>query len=203
MSDTVGERSIPMVCATGVMKPGPTRIGKIGKTVTLPRTIPIATLFASGIGATLGIFFALTFGSASNIPVGIGIGGGLGWLLVSYSPLRNESLLKWFELTFKSQTRSRYVKGRRVIPAVGVAVVKAPSSGPVILRRSATRVPIGHYDERGVPRTAKNLNLPQHSNDPALWHHAAAPEHGARHLPGFETGHPSKKNNSTKTLTKS
>lgn len=191
-----------MVCATGVMKPGPTRIGRIGRNFTLPRTIPIATLFSTGIGAAIGAFLAVTIGSASNIPLGLVFGGGLGWLVVSYSPLRNESLLKWFELTFKSQTRSRYVKGRRVIPAVGVAVVKAPSSGPVLLRRSAARVPTGHYDERGVPRTAKNLNLPEHSNDPSLWYHTSAPEHGARHLPGFETDTPAKKNNSRKALTR-
>lgn len=174
---------VPMICATSVMKPGPTRIGRLVGGVTLPRTVPVVNLFAAGIGALLGVVLGMTFGSGfETVVVSGGISGGAGWMAVTYSPLKNESLLKWFELQFKSQTRTRYVNGRRVTVAVGVAVVRAPSSGAVRLARSAARVPVGQYDERGVVRSARNQNLD--ASDVTSYRTATVPHHGAVSLPG-------------------
>lgn len=180
--------TVPMICATSVMKPGRTRIGTLGKNLTLPRTIPIVNLVAALIGAFVGLTFAVFLGNGFNsIAIGVGLGAGAGWMSVTYSPLRNESLAKWFELQFKSQTRSRYINGRRVTVAVGTAVVKAPSSGPVILRRSAVRVPVGHYDERGVVRSAANHNLLAHQSGSHLGVVADAQLAGGVPLPAEES----------------
>lgn len=177
-------QGIPMICATSVMKPGRARIGRISKDITLPRTIPIVNLVAAGIGMFLGLALAVTIGDGiESIAVGLGLGGGAGWMAVTYSPLKNESLLKWFELKVKSQTRARYVNGRRVILAVGTGVVDGPSSGSVLLLRSAVRVTPGQYDERGVVRSVSNMNLEHGSSDPALLSAASLPPAGAVMLP--------------------
>lgn len=158
MSDTT-----PMICATSVMKPGRTRIGRIGGNLTLPRTVPVVNLVASGVGAFIGLVLAMAIGDGANaVALGLGLGGFAGWMAVTYSPLKNESLAKWLELQVKSQTRARYINGERVILAVGVGVVAGPSSGPVLLQRSAVRVPAGQYDDRGAP--VSNARLVDHSH---------------------------------------
>lgn len=176
------DAGVPMVCATSVMKPGRSRIGKISGNISLPRTVPIINLVASGVGGFIGLIFGLALGGMESIALGLGLGAGAGWMAVTYSPLRNESLLKWFELQFKSQTRTRYVNGRRVTVAVGVAIVAAPSSGSVRLLRSAVRVPAGQYDERGAVRSARNQNL-EHEGAPALLAGRTAPDLGSSPLP--------------------
>lgn len=173
---------VPMVCATSVMKPGRARIGKIGGNIALPRTIPIINLFATGIGAFIGLWISMFVGGMNAVAVGLGIGGLAGWMAVTYSPLQNESLLKWFELKFKSQTRTRYVNGHRVTVTVGTAVIMAPSSGPVMLLRSAVRVAPGQYDDRGAVRSAANQNV-EGTSDLALLGRGRAPAPGATPLP--------------------
>lgn len=174
---------VPMICATSVMKPGRARIGKIGGNITLPRTIPLVNLFATAIGAFLGFAASLLVGGADALVIGLGVGAGAGWMAVTYSPLKNESLLKWFELKFKSQTRTRYVNGRRVTVAVGTAVITAPSTGTVLLLRSAVRVPAGQYDERGAVRSNNNRNIDSITGDRALSGAGRTPAAGAVPLP--------------------
>jgi len=144
--------AVPMICATSVMKPGPTRIGRIGGNITLPRTVPVINLAAAIVGALAGLALAVSIGDGGNSTlIALGLGAFAGWMAVTYSPLKNESLAKWIELQIKSQTRARYVNGERVILAVGVAVTDGPSSGRVVVRRSAARVAPGQFDDRGAP----------------------------------------------------
>jgi hypothetical protein len=158
--DDQEQQGPPMICATSVMRPGRMRIGQLGGGVTLPRTIPIINLFAAAFGALVGLGIgALLHPGLQGILYGVAFGSFAGWLAVTYSPLKNESLLKWFELKFKASTRSRYVNGRRVTYAVGTAVVPGPPSGDVLLQRSAVHIPPTQYDERGVLRAVGNRNL--------------------------------------------
>lgn len=180
-----------MICATSVMKPGRARIGKIGGNVALPRTVPIINLVATILGGLVGLFFSLQLADGTSWVMGVGLGAGAGWLLVTYSPLKNESFLKWFELTVKSQTRSRYVDGRRVTVAVGTAVVTAPSSGRVRLERAAARVSPGQYDPRGVVRSIRNQNLDVGDTDPLLAARSrTVPHEGSTPLPSDEVASP-------------
>lgn len=159
-----------MICATGVMRTGPTRIGRVGG-FTLPRTVSVVALAGSAVGAMLGMALASMLGSDLTAYVyGAAFGGAGGWFVVSYSPLRGESLLKWFQLQASTATRARYIDGERVTLAVGVALLPRPPVGRVRLLRSAVRVPVGQYDERGVPISAANRNLPSDGGlDPAFY----------------------------------
>lgn len=182
MSDD--EPGAAMVCATKIMNPGQIRIGRIGQQFTLPRTVPVRSLFAIAIGAVVGVLFGRAIGGDSWV-VSVAICSMLGWGVVTYSPLQNESLMKWFELKIRNRTRTRMVDGKRVITSVGGAVVTAPIAGMVSLRRAAVRVPAGQFDERGVPRSARNRNLDEVS---AMIYGSGVVPEGARTLPRGEDG---------------
>lgn len=159
MNETQGPA---MICATSVVKPGRARIGQIGGNVTLPRTVEIMTLFAVAAGFLAGLALAAfvpTGGSQKYFMGGI-FGGAAGWFIVTFSPMQNESLLTWLGLTVKTLRQQRYVEGRPVVLAVGVSMVEREAVGRVRLVRGAIRIPAGTFDDRGVPRTAANRNLP-------------------------------------------
>ena len=59
-----------MFAATRVINPGPTRIGQIGNSFTLPRTVPIVVLIACAIG------FQQEWHVEEERPIGSGDGNG-------------------------------------------------------------------------------------------------------------------------------
>lgn len=155
-----------MITATDALRPGRQRVGEILPGLRLPRTVAIVNLVAVLIGGGVGLALGAALGSMDTIAITGAMGALAGWGLVEYSPLKNESLLKWFELRVKTRTRERFVDGQRAIVAVGVAVVRAPSSGSVRLARSAVHVPAGAFDERGAPYSAKNGTLAESVYNP-------------------------------------
>jgi len=142
-----------MLVATEALRPPPLRIGKLGPNFTLPRTVPAIPLLVGGLTA---IIFAVAFSliidpTIPSIMYSATIGGLVGTAAVSYSPLRGESLLRWFGLKYKStRNRSRMVDGKPVRLAVGICYVSPPISGAVGIRPGSIPVRPGLFDDRGV-----------------------------------------------------
>lgn len=152
--------TVPMIIATRVMKPGRMRVGKIGNNITLPRTVAVVTLVAGAIGALVGAAFGLVLGpSVRTILFGAVFGGGLGVLVVNYSPIEGESLLKWAGLSLRARRQQIYVNGQPTRLAIGICPVSRSAHGPVRIRRGAVTVPPSQYDERGVLIAKRNHNL--------------------------------------------
>lgn len=145
----------PMICATRVLKPGGARIGRIAGGFTLPRTLPVVTFVLTGIGAVFGFVLALLAGGWNPLPLGIGaaLGGGGGYALATFSPLRGESMAKWILLTLSGTRTKRRIDGKPVTLSVGVAVAGRVPVGRVRIRQSAVRVRPGTVDDRGVALT--------------------------------------------------
>lgn len=151
MSDR--ENGPVMLVATEALRPPKLRIGKLGNNVTLPRTVPVASLLAGAAGALLSvlIFTSIVGWSVAKVAYSGVVGATIGVVLVTYSPLRGESLLKWFGLKVRSsRNRSRYVDGKPVRLAVGICYVPSVVKGMVSLRAGAVPVRPGLYDERGT-----------------------------------------------------
>lgn len=119
-----------MFCATKVVNPGPTRVGRITKSIVLPRTVPLVTLIASAVGALAMLLLVVVFTrSLQSMILGLGFGAALGWAFVSYSPLQGESLAKWFGLKFTSYQDRMVVQGKSVRVHIGVATVNRLAQG--------------------------------------------------------------------------
>ena len=141
----------PMICATRVLRPGGHRIGKIGSAITLPRTVPLVTAVLVGIGAVFGIVIAILAGAGSaTLGVGAAIGGGIGYALATFSPLRGESMIRWIMLQITGAAKKRKIDGKPVMLAVGTAIAGRVPAGTIRIRHSAVRVRPGSVDERGV-----------------------------------------------------
>ena len=156
------EAEIPMICATGAIKTGPTRIGHIAGNITLPRTVALPTLALTLAGLLVGfiVMLAAPWGGLQATVIGTVFGGMFGYLLGTYSPLRGESMLTWLGLQANTLRRQRKVRGKPVTVAVGVGISDRDALGKFKLQRSAVRVPAGRYDERGVLISVRNRNVP-------------------------------------------
>ena len=152
-----------MLVATEALRPPKLRIGRLGNNITLPRTVPAAALFAGGFGALLGValFTVIVGWTVASVAYSATIGGIIGVALVTYSPLRGESLLRWLGLKIKSsRNRVRYVEGSPVRLAVGTCYIPAPNQGAIRLRAGAVQVRPGLFDERGTRHRESRRVLP-------------------------------------------
>ena len=159
MSETSPEqvKGPVMINATRVLKNEGTRIGRISKDITLPRTVRLVAAVGVGIGAFVGLILGLIFGgSLQNIAYVMVVTGGIGYLATSYSPLKGESLATWLSLQVTSALSSKRIDGKPVQLSVGVAPASRLASGKVQLKRSAVKVSPGTVDERGVLVDPKN-----------------------------------------------
>jgi hypothetical protein len=148
-----------MIVATDALRPPQIRIGHIAGNITLPRTIPLRTLLIGGGGALLGlsIGFIIGGGNLSFTMYGTATGAALGAFLVSWSPLKGESLGKWLGLKVLNSRRKIKLKGESVQLAVGIAVLTEATIGKVHLFPGAVNVPPSQYDERGVRLRASQI----------------------------------------------
>jgi hypothetical protein len=139
-----------MLCATPVLKPGPLRIGRIGNHVTLPRTVPVANLFAAAAGAVAALAVVLLLTSSlMSVVLGAAAGAAFGWVAVSYSPLRGESLTRWLGLQVTSRMNRIEVDGRPARAYVGICPLPEVARGMVRILPGAVDVIEGSVDERG------------------------------------------------------
>lgn len=151
--------TVSMIFATRVMKPGRSRIGRIGR-ISLPRTIPVAYLVAGIVGGLFGALVGVAVGgSTRSILMGTAFGAMLGVGAVAYQPFEGESLWTFLGLTWKSRRTRIEVNGHPARLAIGICPVSRAAAGPILLHRSAVTVPPSQYDERGVLISARNHNL--------------------------------------------
>lgn len=142
-----------MLCVTSVLKTPPTRVGKIGKNVTLPRTVPLASLIGGGAGAFFGaVFVSGVVGVTLNSMLwGAVTGGGLVLFLMNYEPVAGETFMKWIGLQATSLGGGRVMwKGERVRMAIGVAPITKVARGRVRMVGAAVPVNPTNFDERGA-----------------------------------------------------
>lgn len=146
-----------MIAATNMLRPPPARIGKISENIVLPRTIELRKALAAVGGGLFGVFAWL-------FPIGLISGysvmsllltctafGGLGLLLVSWSPLRGESFSRWVGLSANTFRADRVrVDGQKVRAYIGVAPLSCTASGKVQIFSAAVDIIPGTHDERGV-----------------------------------------------------
>jgi len=149
-----------MLSVTNILRPPPARIGRISDKFVLPRTIELRVLIASLVGLFAGmvLWFApvgLLFGySLTSLLVMVVLGGFVGYLFVTWSPLKGESLGTWIGLSATSARPGRVVyEGKKVYAFMGVAPIGYLAAGSVHIRPGAVEVPAGSVDERGVPYT--------------------------------------------------
>lgn len=151
MSEENHQRGPIMLCATSVLKPGPTRIGRIGNHITLPRTVALPQLVA-GIGGGLlgGILGMLVLGGVQPVLMSAAFMGLLGVVLVTYQPMRGESLLRWIGLEVMSRRNRIEIDGQVAQAYIGICPVTYVESGKIRIVPGAVDVPEGSVDDRGV-----------------------------------------------------
>lgn len=147
-----------MLAVTNILRPPPARIGQISEKIVLPRTVEVRVLVAVGAGSfaglmawffPVGLFFSHSLVSLFTLVVS---GGGLGYLAVTWSPLKGESLGTWIGLSAGSSRPGKVrFEGQKVYAYLGVAPLGYLASGKVQIRPGAVPVPAGSVDERGVP----------------------------------------------------
>ena len=99
MSQEEESQTISMVVLTSILRPPPTRIGRLGP-VNLGRTFPLVNSIGALLGGLLGLVVVLVSLGPDPLYLAYGLvaGGGLGIVAVTWSPLPGESLAKWPEL---------------------------------------------------------------------------------------------------------
>ncbi|MBC6458084.1 hypothetical protein [Actinomadura sp. HBU206391] len=155
MSDNDAVSGPVMLAATNMLKPPPAVIGSLNREITLPRTVRLATLAAVATGAVLGFLGTLFLFGAGLYALlyGPALGGVIGWALVNFSPLREESMARWLGLQ-ANQTRKRklVVDGRQVRLYVGIAPLRRTAVGTVRMLPGGVPVDSVRWDARGVPQ---------------------------------------------------
>jgi len=147
-----------MLAVTNILRTPPARIGRLGEHITLPRTIEVKKLIAIGLGVLAGMILwvvpvGVIFGhDVTSLLVTATVTGFLGYLFVTWSPLRGESFGLWLGLSAETVRPGRIrIEGEKVRAYIGVAPLLHTASGPVRIRPGAIDVPAGSVDERGVP----------------------------------------------------
>ena len=96
------------VWVTKILRPGAPRVGQIGR-VQLARTIPLPSLLAGGGGLLAGLLLfgvplmLLGIDTVAALGFGAALGCGIGLIAVSWSPWREESLLRFTVVKLRAQ----------------------------------------------------------------------------------------------------
>jgi hypothetical protein len=154
-----------MLAMTNILRrPPPVRIGKLSENFVLPRTIELRKLIAVGVGVFAGMFLwvmpvGLFFSyNLTSLFIMLGIGGFAGYLAVTWSPLRGESLGVWVSLSATNTRPGKvFIDGERVRVYLGVSPLGFVAAGPVRVQSGAVQVPAGSVDDRGVPLSKNDL----------------------------------------------
>lgn len=158
MSDEQRSVGPPMLVLTDALKSPKVRIGHIGGNFTLPRTVPLVALLAAVGGALFGVavgFFII--GGVQATLYGAVLMGAAGWFVVTWSPLKGESMGMWLGLQATSRRKRLTLNGEPVQLAVGIARLGEINTGDVRVVSGAVTIPPSQYDERGVPVNAEDI----------------------------------------------
>jgi hypothetical protein len=143
-----------MIAATKILKPGPTRIARIAPGITLPRTIPITTLFVAGgfaiVGLVLTALIPLTR-TATSMMLGTLFFGAAGVMVTTYSPMKGESMTRWLGLSVTSRRQRVELNGEPARVYIGICPIDRVAVGEIQIVSSAVAVPAGSVDKRGLP----------------------------------------------------
>lgn len=122
-----------MLAATKLLRPGPTRVGSLGR-ITLPRTVRLRSLVSWVIGGTGGLLVgavaAAVLGGLTPLAIGVFLGAGLGHLVTNFEPSPGENVLTYLKLASTSQ-RNRVVLNGTKTRIVLRSLHDAPPPGPV------------------------------------------------------------------------
>ncbi len=152
-----------MIAATKILKPGPARIAKIMPGVTLPRTVPIPTLIITAASAILGLLVTVAIPftrTITSVTLGMVAFGALGVVVATYSPLKGESMVRWFGLEYSARRDRVVLHGKPARVYVGICPVHRVATGKMRIRAGAVDVPAGAVDERGLPRKGRAHSSP-------------------------------------------
>ena len=139
-----------MLAATSVLKPPPLRVSRITEGFKLPRAIPVKVILGVGLGTILGLIIGMTFGGYKSAIWLVLIFGFIGYISVTYSPLKGESLARYLGLRLSSSRTAKIINGEQVRIHVGLTRMTRTALGQVSIRSSAVEVFSNSYDERGV-----------------------------------------------------
>lgn len=140
-----------MLVATNMMRPPPTRIGKIGSDFVLPRTVPVMSLLTGAIGMIVGLIITIPFGNFQTIAIGAILGALAGVAAATMSPIKGESFAKWLGLTVVSSRQRRVeINGKTAKVYIGIAPLSYTAGGVTRMVSGAANVALGSVDERGV-----------------------------------------------------
>lgn len=144
-----------MLIATDSLRSPELRIGKISETITLPRTVRAASAAAGAAGSFVGMILAsaLIGMTLQTLAYGAIVGGLAGIGVVSYSPLRGESLGRWVLLKLKARKHRTDRHGQPVRLAVGVCYIEPTAEGLVRVNSRSVDVRAGSVDDRFFPTT--------------------------------------------------
>lgn len=117
-----------MLAATNLLRPGPTRVGSLGR-ITLPRTVRLRSLVAWGIGGAGGLLIGAVAASfvGGLLPVAVGgfLGAGAGHLVVNVEPVPGETAFSWLRLASTGRHNRVAVNG-----AATRIVMRSVDDGP-------------------------------------------------------------------------
>lgn len=133
-----------MLAATNLLRPGPTRVGSLGR-ITLPRTVRLRSLVAwiagGCVGALTGAVGASLVGGLAPVAIGLFVGAGIGHLVVNVEPLPGESLLAYLRLASVSHRNRVALNGVRTRIVMCSTVDPPPTDGlPIEVARAGTTV---------------------------------------------------------------
>ncbi len=147
-----------MLAATKLLRPGPTRVGSLGR-ITLPRTVRLRSLVSwmigGSCGALVGALGAALVGGLTPLAVGVFVGAGLGHLVTNVEPLAGESALSYVRLASTSHRQRVVLNGARTRivlrsaedgPPAGSVPVEVARAGAVV----AYAVPVTRQLQSGA-----------------------------------------------------
>ncbi len=170
-----------MLVCTSVLRRAPIRIGGLGERITFHRTVRLAAVVAGCLGALVGLvlggLLAVFFGGFNTLLYSTVVGVMCGLAAESWTPLRGESMLRWFGLMVTTSARRRIdVDGTAKRAYIGLCALTRVAYGPVQFRGAADEVEVDGDGEplRPAPIRARrprvdggNLPTATPSRDPA------------------------------------
>ena len=175
-----------MIAATSILKPPPTRVARVGSFFTLPRPVRLISAVAFLVGAVVGLAVSAPIaGGLRGMLMGMSFGAAGGVFVVTYQPMRGESLAMWMWVNVQAfRSRGAQYHGEPVRMYVGLCPVSHAARGKMRIRSGAVNVRPDGFDHRGVPTRGPSFALfgptppAPPSGTPARYHTGAAPGGG-------------------------
>jgi hypothetical protein len=134
-----------LIVTTRYLRRGPRRVALRTRSVALPGTYELTKVVGGGIGGLLVMLLSLPVvmitGAWEFLMVGLALGAVGGVFVTSWSPLRGESLARWFLLYSAKRSGLVHVRGRWGRVYVGVCALNRSAFGRVKMVSTCVEVP--------------------------------------------------------------